>query len=250
MDDFSSQRYGLPRAQRLRAGGLDSGLTNVGCSPPEDVVLTARVDTDHSPHPVVVRKLAHPRAPDEVKDGQFGRSVENLGACAARLAETLENFCGSGDSTGNDIEYRRQAVCRSGVTTVDGKSIHVEHGVPPSTALDLVRLLALMEALPNGGVRITPALTRGRLGRDLPSVLSTKGSYLPRARSQSKRGNRERAGVVLAACFHDVLRIHVTTPLKFSIGESSSTQYRGPRSALVKSVYFIEGGSPSGPAPC
>jgi hypothetical protein len=78
-----------------------------------------------------MRKLAHPRAPDEVKDGQFRRSVENLGACALRLAETLENFCRRGDSTGNDIEYRGQAACRSGVTTVDDESVHVEHsGLP------------------------------------------------------------------------------------------------------------------------
>jgi hypothetical protein len=50
---------------------------------------------------------------------------------------------------------------------------------------------------------------------------------------------------VPATCFHDGLLIHVATPRKFSVGESSSTQYRGPRPALVKSVYFFEGGSMS-----
>ena len=44
---------------------------------------------------------------------------------------------------------------------------------------------------------------------------------------------------------HDGPSLHVATLRKIIVGESSSAQYRRSLGALVKSVYFFEGGSRS-----
>jgi hypothetical protein len=69
----------------------------VALSPPEQVVLAARVESDHGPHRVVVRLERHPRRPGEVEDREVGLAREHLEACMLRLAERRDDGIRIGD---------------------------------------------------------------------------------------------------------------------------------------------------------
>src|SRR5882724_11471445 len=86
VNDVVPERLGIALTERLGAGGFDPAAWN---APPENVVLTARVDADHRPHLMIVRHQRHHRRPDHIEDRQLVGLIELMQPGVLRLAKTL-----------------------------------------------------------------------------------------------------------------------------------------------------------------
>src|ERR1700754_4592843 len=90
MNDVGTEWHGVPFAKRLRAGGFNS----VRCARntlPEDIVLSARVNTNHGPHAMIVRHHHHAWRPHHIEDCKRFRMEELADFSALRLTEPSEH---------------------------------------------------------------------------------------------------------------------------------------------------------------
>src|SRR5258708_3295341 len=90
MDDVGSEWHGVPLAK----GHCSSGFNSVGYAwnaPPEDIVLSARVNTNHGPHVMIVRHHHHPWRPHHIKHCKRIRMEELPYFSAIRLTESSED---------------------------------------------------------------------------------------------------------------------------------------------------------------
>ena len=69
MDNVVTQRFDVPLAQRFGTNRLDL-IWRFPNTPPENVVLPARIDTDYRPHAMIVGHNRHHRCPYDIDDGK------------------------------------------------------------------------------------------------------------------------------------------------------------------------------------
>ena len=104
-----TEREGFAFTQSLCASGLDSAIRVSRNPAPKNVVLTARVDTDHSPHLMIVRHHGHPWSPDNIEDRETGRSMKSLDLRSSGFAQGSQNGLGVLDGAYHDLTYRCEA---------------------------------------------------------------------------------------------------------------------------------------------
>ena len=91
MDDVLAQGGHVAGANGFRACGFDPILRTVLDLAPENIVLAAGVDADHSPHLMVVGFQGHHRAPHKVEDCQIVGNEQLVDAGLGRFAQPLED---------------------------------------------------------------------------------------------------------------------------------------------------------------
>src|SRR5215204_4514032 len=94
MNDVGTEGHGVPLAKGLRA----SGFNPVRCArnaSPEDIVLSAGVNTDHGPHVMIVGHHHHAWRPHHIEDCKRIRMEELADFSALRLTEPLRTAAGS-----------------------------------------------------------------------------------------------------------------------------------------------------------
>src|SRR6478609_11763755 len=102
MDDISTQRLGVCRAQSLCASGLDFVWRSFH-APPKHIVLPARIDADDGPHSMIVRHDHHPRRPNHVDDGEHIRMKELFDSSALGLSQSFEDCRRVGHRAGQHL---------------------------------------------------------------------------------------------------------------------------------------------------
>src|SRR6516162_5360381 len=93
MDNIGTQRFSVPLAQCFGTNRLDL-VRRLPNTPPEDVVLPARIDTDDGPHAMIVGHYRHHRCPNDIEYGQRRRMKQRTDFSTLRLAQSLEDSCG------------------------------------------------------------------------------------------------------------------------------------------------------------
>jgi len=101
-------------------------------SPPEDVVLAAGVDADHSPHPMIVRQQHHSGGPDDVQDRQIGGAMQRLELRPLRLSDRAQDRAGLADGARHHLPHRRVGVISAERgPAVLYEALRIEHGIRP-----------------------------------------------------------------------------------------------------------------------
>src|SRR5262249_107037 len=99
MDDVGTQRLSIRFAKRLGAGCLNFVWRSFYSSP-EHIVFASSVDTDHSPHSMIMRHDHHSGCPNHVEDGERSRVKDFLDFSTVRLAQSFEDRRWIGYGTG------------------------------------------------------------------------------------------------------------------------------------------------------
>src|SRR5882762_9241429 len=131
MNDVGTEWHGVPFAKGLGASGFDS----VRCArntPPEDIVLSARVNTDHGPHAMIVRHHHHSWRPHHIEDCKRIRMEELADFSALRLTEPAEDRRWLRRRARKDlancfVSWLRRESCAA----VVHESVHIKHGDLP-----------------------------------------------------------------------------------------------------------------------
>jgi hypothetical protein len=89
VNNLLSQRCGVPFRQCFCPRSFH--FATAVHTTPENVVLAPRVDSNVSPHLVIVGQQSHPRCPDDIQDREIVRAVERFNLPSLRLAQFIED---------------------------------------------------------------------------------------------------------------------------------------------------------------
>src|SRR5262249_17354151 len=99
MDDVGTQRLSIHFAKRLGAGCLDL-VWRLLYSSPEHIVFASSVDTDHSPHSMIMRHDHHPRCPYHIEHRACVLMKAFLDFSTLRLTQSVQDRSWVGYRTG------------------------------------------------------------------------------------------------------------------------------------------------------
>src|SRR5580658_8345187 len=133
VDDVRAERATIAHAQRPCACRLDVPGGILGQPAPEDVVLTAGIDADHRPHPMIMRHDRHARPPHQVDDGQCRGIVQHVEPGALWRPQRGKHWPGIAHRAGHHLSHALMAGIGTRRSLAIGeKAIDVErHSSPP-----------------------------------------------------------------------------------------------------------------------
>src|SRR5712664_851417 len=126
MDNVWTKRFRVLLAYGHGTSGLHLAVTAARDAAPENIVLTAGVYANDSPHLVIVGHDRHPWSPDYVENCQIICVVEFLNFRAFGLTQSFKNTSGIRDRAGDDFTDRFVGVVLSQSTAaVSDELVHV-----------------------------------------------------------------------------------------------------------------------------
>src|ERR1700761_1828806 len=131
MDNVGSEWHGVSFAKGLCASGFNS-VRRAWNASPEDIVLSARVNTNHGPHAMIVRHHHHAWCPHYIEDRKRIRMEELTDFSALRFAEPSEDSGWLGHRACKDLtNCLVSRVRRESCAAVGRKLVHLKHrGLP------------------------------------------------------------------------------------------------------------------------